>query len=241
MRRALLILAACTGSSTTPKSTIPPGYTVLDLSSTFDAVTGAELKTDITENPFYIAMDHVTVFDHTGSHYDTPSHMIRGGRTAEQVAVEKLVGRAKYLDLSGKPGPVTRAEVEGKVGKDDFVIAYVGCKPDQETPPCRFLGKDAAEYLATLPVRAFGTDMWSLSNTARFPEFHEAKKAGTPGRVEDWAPEHQALLSRDIPVFEGLENLTSLAQAGYALIVALPLKIKGANGSPARVIAIVPH
>jgi kynurenine formamidase len=57
-----------------------------------------------------------------------------------------------------------------------------------------------------------------------------------PGEI--WLGNHQALLAKGIPL---IQFVTGLAQIGSSrfVLVALPLKMKGADGSPARVIALV--
>jgi kynurenine formamidase len=50
---------------------------------------------------------------------------------------------------------------------------------------------------------------------------------------------HRVLYERDVPAFENLTNLDRLPPRG-ALLVALPMKIKGGTGAPLRAIAIVP-
>jgi len=50
---------------------------------------------------------------------------------------------------------------------------------------------------------------------------------------------HRNLFKANIPAFENLTNLDQLPERG-ALIIALPMKIKGGSGGPLRVLAIVP-
>jgi arylformamidase len=51
------------------------------------------------------------------------------------------------------------------------------------------------------------------------------------------APEHIALLSRDIPNFEGLANLEALVGEGDFIFVALPIKVENGSGAPVRAAA----
>jgi kynurenine formamidase len=69
--------------------------------------------------------------------------------------------------------------------------------------------------------------------------FQQAAKSGKAGTTEEWAPEHLALLSKNVPVVEGLTNLEPLLGEPRVQIVALPLKLKDGNGAPARVVALV--
>jgi len=51
---------------------------------------------------------------------------------------------------------------------------------------------------------------------------------------------HVALLSRNVPVFENLAELSRLPDRGFD-VIALPMKIAGGTGGPLRIIAIVPE
>ena len=50
---------------------------------------------------------------------------------------------------------------------------------------------------------------------------------------------HRVLYERDIPAFENLTALDRLPERG-AVVVALPMKIRGGSGAPLRAIAIIP-
>lgn len=235
----LLSLTGCTPAARPAAAAgAPTPKRVIDLSSTFDAGNGAHIADKSMHAPIYMGMAEITLFDHAGSHYDPPLHMIEGAAAAEQAPLEKLVGPARVLDFRAKPrtAGLIRADFEGKVKPGDFVIAFTGCAPQQ---PCPYLAKDGAEFLASLPVRAFATDMWTIGNGNRMEEFQKAVQSGTKGTVDDWAPEHYALLSKNIPVVEGLTNLEAILAEPDVMIVALPLKIRGANGAPARVVGLV--
>ena len=51
---------------------------------------------------------------------------------------------------------------------------------------------------------------------------------------------HQVAAAANVPGLENLANLQELPPLG-AIVVALPLKIEGGSGGPARVIALVPR
>ena len=55
---------------------------------------------------------------------------------------------------------------------------------------------------------------------------------------EVWQGNHLALMGKGIPLIQFVTNLAQIGANKFTLI-ALPLKMKGADGSPARVIALV--
>jgi len=50
---------------------------------------------------------------------------------------------------------------------------------------------------------------------------------------------HRALYSKDIYGLENVANLEHLPETG-ALLIALPMKIKGGTGGPVRIVAVLP-
>ncbi len=57
-----------------------------------------------------------------------------------------------------------------------------------------------------------------------------------PGEV--WQEKHSALMGKGIPLILFVTSLSQIGSNKFVLI-ALPLKMKGADGSPARVVALV--
>jgi kynurenine formamidase len=51
-------------------------------------------------------------------------------------------------------------------------------------------------------------------------------------------PAHHTLLRANVPVIENVANLAALRSANFMLL-ALPLKLEGASGSPIRLVALV--
>ena len=57
-----------------------------------------------------------------------------------------------------------------------------------------------------------------------------------PGEV--WLTNHLDLFEKGVPLIQFMTNLSQIG-TGKFVVVALPLKIKGADASPARVVALV--
>lgn len=76
------------------------------------------------------------------------------------------------------------------------------------------LAVDAAEYLVSLGIRAVASD--------------------TPFTLDV----HKILLKEGIPLITNLNN-TSLLKRGTVRLIAAPLLIKGGDGAPARVLAVI--
>ena len=83
-------------------------------------------------------------------------------------------------------------------------------------------------------------------DTARYLVRHRAAASvgiDTPsidyGQSTDFLT-HRVLFEHDIPGYENLANLDRLPPTG-ALVIALPMKIRGGSGAPLRAVAFVPR
>jgi kynurenine formamidase len=90
-------------------------------------------------------------------------------------------------------------------------------------PEVKTLTNEAAEFLATLPVRGFGTDAFSV-------EALSDTKAPTI---------HHVFLSRGIPAYEQLLNIDKLLGQERLFFVGVPLNIKGGDGMIVRPVVFV--
>lgn len=132
-------------------------------------------------------------------------------------------GPVKVFDASAYPiGRSVPAQIfQGRVEPGDIVLVftrYVPPQTDEATPEVRTLTHEAAELLAALPVRAFGTDAFSVETNSdlKMP----------------WI--HHSLLSRGIPMYEQLLNLDKLLGKEKMFFVGVPLNIKGGDGMMVR-------
>lgn len=158
---------------------------------------------------------------HTGTHIDAPVHFLQGGDGVDTIPLEILMGPATVVPIPG-----VRA-----IGASILKAAVIG--PDTErlllkTDNEKHLGTsefnrdyshltaDGADYLIGRGVRLVGIDYLSVA------------EYGSGEAV------HRALLSKGIVIVEGLD--LSGVQPGRYLMTALPLKIKGCDGAPARVV-----
>lgn len=170
--------------------------------------------------------------DHIGTHVDAPFHYFPEKETIEAVKPEQLIGPAVCLDLSGKrpdeaitPAMLDEAERRAgvKVGHGDILLfrAWPGHHTDDGFFRCAGLNGAAADWVVARGIKVLGCDL------------------ATPDDPRDMTrPVHLALLGRGILIIEELANLERLPAARFQF-VGLPLKIKGATGSPIRAVGIV--
>lgn len=157
---------------------------------------------------------------HTGTHFDAPLHMVAGGDTIENIDLYNCITPCKVFDLTTLESEITKTDIEDlNFGEGDFVIFKTRNSFSEEFDlNFVFIEKSAAEYLRDKKVKGVGIDALGVERNQ-------------PGYET-----HKALLGNGITVLEGL-YLRDIKPGEY-LLCALPLKIKGAEGAPARAVLI---
>lgn len=172
------------------------------------------------------AMSQYTFINHVGTHVDAPAHQIAGGATLDEIPLDALVTEALTIDVSEHaPGPVSLADLGPQVElvrPGDIVLLRSGNAANWGTD-AYFHGwcypdADLAEVLIDGGVTGVGFDGPSAD----------------PIDSEDY-PLHRLWLGAGKII---IENLASLAEMPTRCrVVIAPLKVAGANGGPARVLA----
>ena len=193
----------------------------------FDSPDGALVGTDA----------YYTLFNHGGPHVDAPVHMSVGGGI-DAFPISAFAGPVKVFDarryIPGRSVPVDL--FRGAVSPGDIVLVVTGYKApsgENDMPVVITLTQSAAEFLATLPVRAFGTDAVG----AESPQAADPGQGATPGAR--LAPVHNAFLSRGIPIYESLVNVDRLLGKRRMFFVGAPLNVAGGDGMLVRPLVFV--
>ncbi len=180
---------------------------------------------------------YYTLYNHGGPHVDAPNHVgLEGG--LDSYPIEAFAGPVKTFDVRQFPvGRSIPAEVFNElVSPGDVVLIFTGYQPpetDEALPSIITLTWAAAEYLANIPVRAFGTDAFSVGNSKN------------PGPIETESetaramPNHYAFLSRGIPVYEQLFNVDRLLDKENMYFIGVPLNIREGDGMIVRPVVFV--
>lgn len=162
---------------------------------------------------------------HTGTHVDAPYHFINHGKGVDQLSLKVLTGRVYVLHLP-EVDVVTAADLERadipprtrrlliRTRNSEYWAKGV----NEFQTDFVALTADAAEYLVKRGVKLIGVDYLSVAP------------------YEQSRPTHEILLRANVIIVEGL-NLAEVAQGRY-MLYCLPLKLKGADGAPARAILI---
>jgi arylformamidase len=176
------------------------------------------------------AMTRYEMLNHIGTHVDAPSHQIAGGDTLDRIPLERLVTEAVTIDVSHRDphGAVTRAELEphlAKLREGDIVFLYSNNARNYGTDAYwtgwSYPDADASRTLIEKGISAIGFDGPSADP------------------VDSTTYElHRVWLGAGRMILENVANLDQLPER--AQVVVAPMKVKEANGAPARIFALLP-
>ncbi|MEP6924433.1 MAG: cyclase family protein [Pyrinomonadaceae bacterium] len=171
-------------------------------------------------------ISHLCFGAHTATHVDAPNHFIEGARRVDELALEKLIGKVRVLEIEENAMSVTAAHIKNtdlqgverilfKTRNSQFWNDFgQGFRRD-----FTYIEPEAARELVNLNLKLVGIDYLSV-------EKFGAESFDT----------HIALLEKEIIIIEGLD-LREVSAGDYELI-CLPLKYIGGtgDGAPARTI-----
>lgn len=170
----------------------------------------------------------ITMGSHTGTHMDAPLHFIDGARSIESTPLDILCGDITVVDLTHikQGGVVTLDEVKKMDITERMLFRFdwwKNWKTHNYYKGFPYFEVEAVEYLLEKGVKMMAMDTPSPDD-------------GSGINALDDSPNHKLLLKNDVIVVEYLTNTDMIDLSKKHKIVALPLKIKGSDGSPSRVI-----
>ena len=158
---------------------------------------------------------------HTGTHVDAPVHFIAKGSGVDVIPPSSLMGPARVVHVPDA-GVISARDVNAAaIARGERILFKTRnsqrCWKDNHfVPDYTYVGMDAAVRLAELGVRTVGVDYLSVGGGDQGPAIH------------------RRLLEAGVCIIEGLD--LSGVDAGPCELVCLPLRIRGADGAPARVL-----
>jgi len=156
---------------------------------------------------------------HTGTHIDAPFHYLKNGDTIDNIPITSVMGTCRVLDVADAGINITANHLKGRLeGTDRLLLKTSFSGTDQFDENYPSLTTDAARFITSNKIKCAGIDSPSV-------ECFEGD-----GSV------HRELLGQGCIIIE-LLDLSDVDEGDYNL-VALPLRLTGLDGSPARVILI---
>lgn len=170
--------------------------------------TGSSYETDIKMNV------------HSGTHVDFNLHMLKDGNTSSSAILSNYITDAKVFDLTHLKDKIEADDLkELNIEKNDFVLFKTrNSNVEHFDFEFVYVTESAAKYLAEKQIKGVGVDALGI----------ERDQAGHPT--------HKTLMNHNIVILEGL-RLKDIVPQNYILI-ALPLKFEGLDGSPVRAVLL---
>ncbi|MEM6844801.1 MAG: cyclase family protein [Bacteroidota bacterium] len=171
------------------------------------------------------------LYSHVGTHMDAPLHFGVTDQSIDQIPLTDCMGPAWIVRLLNLPDQYLievndLGDVAEKVQAGDSLLFHTGWS--QYLRQSRYrdglprINEELAEWCVSRQIKMLGVEPPSIADVNNLAEVTHI---------------HQILLSGGVVIIEGLTNLDKIQQEKVQLI-ALPLKIQGGDGSPARVIAL---
>ena len=203
----------------------------------------------MTPGGYFYSANMFSAPEHGGTHLDAPIHFAEGGATTERVALSRLVAPVVVFDVTAlaaedadyrlTPEDVSRWEAtHGQVPDGSIALLRTGWSsrwPDA----LGYLGDDTPGDASNLHFPSFGVEAARLLIEARGVVALGIDAASIDYGASTDFMVHRIAAAAGVPGLENLTNLDQLPAVG-ATLVALPMKIGGGSGGPARVIALVP-
>ncbi len=167
------------------------------------------------EGKYLISDLHMS--SHTGTHIDAPVHYLKSGETIDTIHLINLIGRCRVVDVCSAGSTITAEHLAGKTDNITRLLlktSFSGQNQFIEDYPC--LSLDAAHLITGNGICCVGIDSPSIESY------------NCDGTV------HRELLGKGCLILE-LLDLSGIHEGDYDMI-ALPLRLEGLDGSPARVV-----
>ena len=202
-----------------------------------------------TAKGYWYASGDFSMSEHGGTHIDAPIHFGEGRLAVDEIPLRKLIAPAVVIDVrpsvaENRDYRLSRKDLErwesryGPIQQGTVVLMLTGWGqgwPDKS----RYLGSSTPADPKTLHFPGFSKEAAEFLVRERHVD-----GIGIDTPSIDYGPSqdfivHQIINGANLYGLENIANLERLPPNG-AILVALPIKIKGGTGGPVRIIAILP-
>ena len=179
-------------------------------------------------------LELLSMANHTGSHVDAPLHKLAGGKSLDDIPLERWVGEAIIVDLRDAIGPsmpITADLLRPRVRlplADRIVLLNTGwgdrrAATDEWLYRSPYLAPDAARWLVEQNIRGVGIDHYSIGGS------------GDANPVI-----HEILLGADVWIVEELRfTPEAMAAPQPCKFWCLPINLKGHSGAFCRPVLVL--
>lgn len=191
----------------------------------------AEIKHETVVGVDGYTSEQIKLNTHTATHLDAPAHFYPDMKTIDEMPLDLFMGKAVLVNLDGVPA---NYEIKVKdlepyadlIKKDSIVLLNTGWSKKRNYGEdyyknWPYLSGEGAKWLHDKGIKGVGIDGMSLGGS-------------TNGR-----PAHVALLPYEVWILEEVYFPDEILKYKEFEFTAVPLKLVGCGGSPARAYAVV--
>ena len=199
----------------TPKQNTPQGRGSVINSAPYELAERRRTSKGDTANTSAVNMSV-----HAGTHLDAPFHFIDGGVTIDEIPVEAFIGPTLVCQVDADKY-ITREHVEAIPLQGDTKVLFKTRNSKllheaEYVADFAAFSVEAAEALVSRGVRLVGLDYLSVAH------------------ADTQVPVHRAFLDHGVVLLEGID-LSEIEPGRYELM-ALPIRLRGADGAPCRAV-----
>jgi arylformamidase len=204
-------------------------FDIYDGAQTFDPDPKTQVNAHLKIADLNYNITELVMSAHYGTHLDAPFHFFDDGRPVDQLDIRKGFGVAHVLDFTHK-----------KAG-EAITLEDMAPHADKVAPGSRLIFHTGWDKIYPDPQYFGGQPYYTVELTTWLAEKGVACIAlDTPTTYPaEYTASHHSLLNKDaeVLIIEGLRGLDQL-QGARVILMALPLRIRGRDGSPVRAVAI---
>ncbi|MEO0474199.1 MAG: cyclase family protein [Bacteroidota bacterium] len=206
-------------------------YHLHDLTHSFDNETEG-FSTKATRNVEKDGWNaaNLSIYSHAGTHMDAPLHFGVSQQSIDQIGLRDMMGTAWLIrvNVQEKQQLITikdLGKIQERFQPGDSLLIHTNWSLERGESHYRSglprISEELAGWCVDHQVKILGVEPASVADVNNLPEVTQI---------------HQILLGGGVVIVEGLVGLDQI-MGEQVFLMALPLKVKGGDGAPARVIA----
>jgi len=171
------------------------------------------------------------VYSHAGTHMDAPVHFGVSDETIDAIALDRCMVPAWIVDLAGiaPRSLITKdhlGKIESKIKTGEGLLLRTGWSA--------YVDQD--KYRSEAPRISIELARWCAERRLAIPGVEQHSVADV-NNLEELTAVHKILMEAGVIIVEGLTNLDAITKE-KVMFIALPLKVAGGDGAPARALAV---
>jgi len=208
---------------------------IIDLTQTLNNTTpvypgteGPKFTDATTIESDGFAVKLISMFSHTGTHMDSPSHMIKDAKSLDEFGISKFTGEGVVIDVSNVGRSIDVKHIQttiGSISSIEYVLFHSNW--DKKWGDAKYfidfpiLTKESANFLASLNIKGIGVDCISVDPIG-----------------DEIMMNHKILMKQEMVIIENLCSLEYLINRSFSFY-CFPLRIENADGSPIRAVGML--